>query len=99
MRLYFSGLVRALVIGGAFIAAGAQACEPEQDGCLGCSDEELSVCLADLVENVCLTSGNPANCDSRRAYDDAERYVLINTGNHMSRIRAMFRGSRKYQHH
>ncbi len=99
MKLPFSGLIPLLLIGGVFLPASAQACAPEQDGCLGCNDDELAICLANLVENVCETSGNPATCDSRRAYDDAERYVLINTGNHMSRIRAMFRSSRKYQHH
>jgi hypothetical protein len=97
MKLSSLGLIQAALIAWAFIPAGAQACVPEQDGCLGCSDEELPVCLGSLVQNICQSSGNPANCDSGRAYDDAERYVLINTGNQMSRIRSMFRSSRKYQ--
>lgn len=99
MKLSSFWLVQGILIGWALMPAGAQACAPEQDGCLGCSDDELAICLSDLVESVCQTSGNPANCDSRRAYDDAERYVLINTGNHMSRVRAMYRSSRKYQRH
>jgi hypothetical protein len=98
MKLSSFRLIRGVLIGWALIPACALACAPEQDGCLGCSDDELPVCLGNLVDNVCQTSGNPANCDSMRVYDDAERYVLINTGNHMSRIRAMFRSSRKYQH-
>ena len=50
-----------------------------------------------FVQEVCESTSNPANCDARRAYDDAERYVLTSTGNHMSRLRTMVRSSRKYQ--
>ena len=99
MKLSFTGLIQGLLLAWTMLPAGALACAPEQDGCLGCSDDELPICLGSLVHNICQSSGNPANCDSGRAYDDVERYVLINTGNHMSRVRAMFRGSRKYQLH
>ncbi len=90
-----SGLILLLAVG----AGSALACKPLQDGCLGCSDEELPVCLKDFVRQLCESSGNLANCDARRAYDDAERHVLISTGSHMSRIRSMLRTPRKYQLH
>jgi len=99
MKLPSISLIRGLLLGWAFLPAGALACNPEQDGCLGCNDKELPVCLNTLVQQICESSGNPANCDTRRAYDDVERYVLTSTGNHMSRMRSMFRSSHKYQHH
>lgn len=80
-------------------AGNALACNPAEDGCLGCNDEQLPVCLQEFVMNICEASGNPANCDVRRAYDDAERHVLISTGSHMSRMRSMIRTPRKYQQH
>jgi len=97
MKLLFTGLAQGVLLGSVFISASALACNPEQDGCLGCNDEELPVCLGEFVQDVCDASGNPATCDSRRVYDDAERFVLISTGSHMSRIRAMVRSARKYQ--
>jgi hypothetical protein len=89
--------MQGVLLGGMFITASAMACEPEQDGCLGCNDDELPVCLSAFVEQVCESSGDPANCDAQRVYDDVERYVLTSTGSHMSRVRGMFRSSRKYQ--
>lgn len=74
----------------------ALACNPAQDGCLGCSDDELRDCLMAFTDEICRASGDPERCDSRRVYDDAERHVLISTGSHMSRIRAMTRSARKY---
>ncbi|MDH3900638.1 MAG: hypothetical protein OEU51_06290 [Gammaproteobacteria bacterium] len=97
MKLSFIGLVQGVLLGWVMIPAGALACNPEQDGCLGCNDEELPVCIEVFVQEVCESTSNPANCDARRAYDDAERYVLTSTGNHMSRLRTMVRSSRKYQ--
>ncbi|NOR39575.1 MAG: hypothetical protein GQ537_00010 [Gammaproteobacteria bacterium] len=99
MKLSFYILIQVTLLGWMLIPANALACGPEQDGCLGCNDEELPVCLHALIEDVCQSSGNPANCDMARIYDDAERYILTSTGSHMSRIRAMFRSSRKYQLH
>ena len=96
MKKYLSLFVASLFVLASQIAL---ACGPEQDGCLGCNDEELPVCLQALVHDVCQFSVNPANCDTVRVYDDAERYILTSTGSHMSRIRAMFRSSRKYQIH
>ena len=97
MKLSFIGWIQGILLGWVLIPASALACGPDQDGCLGCNDEELPACLTVLVQEVCESSGNPANCDTRRAYNDAERHVLTSTGNHMSRIRAMVRSSRKYQ--
>ena len=74
------------------------ACDPDQDGCLGCSDGDLPVCLRAFSESICNTLGNPKNCDLQRVYDDAERHVLISTGRHMSRILSMSRSARKYQY-
>ncbi|MGB5178182.1 MAG: hypothetical protein WBP44_05570 [Gammaproteobacteria bacterium] len=97
MKLRFFRLIRGVVLGWALIPASALACEPEQDGCLGCDDDELPVCLQAFVAEICQASGTPLSCDAGRAYDDAERYVLISTGSHMSRVRSMIRSSRKYQ--
>jgi hypothetical protein len=99
MKLSFTGLILGVFLGSAFIPASALACDPEQDGCLGCDDDQLPVCLQEFVQEICQATGNPANCDSARAYDDLERYVLISTGSHMSRVRSMVRSSRKYQLH
>jgi len=99
MRLPFISLVRGILLGWVLIPAGAIACDTEQDGCLGCNDEELPACLSAFVQQICESSGNPGNCDAQRAYDDVERYVLTSTGSHMSRVRGMFRSSRKYQLH
>ena len=96
MKKYLSLFVASMLV---LASQMALACGPGQDGCLGCNDEELPVCLQEFVQNVCLSSGNPANCDAVRVYDDAERYILISTGSHMIRTRAMFRSARKYQLH
>jgi hypothetical protein len=98
MRLSFIGLIRGILLGSILIPGSALACNPEQDGCLGCNDEELRVCLNIFVQELCEASGKPGNCDAPRIYDDAERHVLISTGSHMSRIRSMVRNPRKYQH-
>jgi hypothetical protein len=75
------------------------ACDHAFDGCLGCTDDQLPVCLQAFVKEICETSGNPANCDAERAYDDVERHVIISTGTHMSKVRALMRSARKYQLH
>ena len=97
MRLLFTSLIQGGLLGSILISGSALACNPEQDGCLGCSDEELPVCLNIFVQELCTSSGNPGNCDAARIYDDAERHVLISTGSHMSHIRSMVRNPRKYQ--
>jgi len=74
------------------------ACEPARDGCMGCNDEQLLACLDTLVNTICESGGTLNRCDQQRAFDDAERHVLISRGNHMSHIRSMMRSARKYQH-
>ena len=96
MKKYLSLFVVFLFM---FVSQIALACSPEQDGCLGCNDEELPVCLQVLVQDICRSSVNPTNCDTARVYDDLERHIMTSTGSHMSRIRTMFRSSRKYQLH
>ncbi len=97
MGFTFVGCIRGLLLCLLLLSGMAQACDPAQDGCLGCSDAELPACLKVFVEDICLSSGNPNNCDRQRVYDDAERHVLISTGRHMSRVLSMSRGARKYQ--
>ena len=97
MKTPFIGMLRGILLGCMLIPAGALACNPEQDGCLGCNDEELPVCLNIFVQEVCASFTNPGNCDAPRIYDDVERHVLISTGSHMSHIRSMLRNPRKYK--
>jgi len=97
MKLLFIGLIQGGLLGSMLIPGSALACNPEQDGCLGCNDEELPVCLNIFVQEVCASFGNPGNCDAPRIYDDVERHVLISTGRHMSHIRSMVRNPRKYK--
>jgi hypothetical protein len=97
MKLTLTGCIRTLLLLAAFHGGAALACDPVQDGCLGCNDEELQVCMNAFVTEVCNTGGGMARCDQRRVYDDAERHVLTSTGRHMSRVRAMVRSAQKYQ--
>jgi hypothetical protein len=99
MKIVFFRYGRELILALAMLSGSALACDHSFDGCLGCNDDQLPVCLRAFVAEICATSGNPANCDTERAYDDAERYVIISTGSHMSKVRAMVRSSRKYQLH
>ena len=99
MKLSLAGVFRGIIVGLALMPAGALACNPQLNGCLGCSDNELPACLRLFVEDICESSGNASNCDTQRAYDDAERRVIISTGNHMSKVRSMVRSSKKYRYH
>ncbi len=99
MKRFRNFLVPALALGWALLPTGVLGCDQERDGCLGCTDEELPACLTAFVRRVCEISGDPANCNTQRAYDDAERYVLTSTGNHMSRMYALTRSSSKYRLH
>lgn len=99
MRLHILRVVRWAVLGGLAVSGAALACDQGFDGCLGCNDNELQTCLNSMVQEICKASGNPANCDAARAYDDAERNVIISTGSHMSHISSMMRSARKYQLH
>jgi hypothetical protein len=97
MRLTFNSTIKRILLVCALFSGGALACDVEENGCLGCNDDELPVCLEQFVGQICGKSGNPANCDARRAYDDIERHVLTSTGSHMSRVHGMHRSARKYQ--
>ncbi|MEZ5541749.1 MAG: hypothetical protein R3F42_06875 [Pseudomonadota bacterium] len=99
MRLEISWYRHALLALALTCAGNALACDHAFDGCLGCNDDQLPICLQEFVASICETSGNPANCDTERAYDDVERHVIISTGTHMSKVRAMMRSARKYQLH
>jgi hypothetical protein len=97
MKLSVTGCIRKLLLAAALYSGSALACDPIEDGCLGCNDEQLQVCMNAFVAEVCNAGGGMARCDQRRVYDDAERHVLTSTGRHMSRVRAMVRSSQKYQ--
>ena len=97
MKLTLTGCIRTLLLLAALHGGAALACDPVQDGCLGCNDEELQVCMNQFVVEVCNSAGGMGRCDQRRVYDDAERHVLTSTGSHMSRVRAMMRSAQKYQ--
>ena len=98
MQFSLGACLRGLVASLLLLPGLAYACDPAQDGCLGCTDGDLPVCLRAFSEEICNSLGNPKNCDRQRVYDDAERHVLISTGRHMSRILSMSRSARKYQY-
>ena len=90
-------IIYIVLFAGTFFSATALACDPVVDGCLGCSDDELPVCLNALVENICNEGGGVASCNLRRVLKDVERQITLSTGRHYSRIRSLFRSARKYQ--
>jgi len=75
------------------------ACDEIEDGCLGCRDEELPACLDKFVAGICSETREGEYCDGSRARDDLDRLIIMNTGRHMSDMRALMRGSRKYYLH
>ena len=97
MKLSLTGRIPGLLLLAAAWSTPALACHPIEDGCLGCTDDQLAVCMDTLVLEICNAGGGLNQCDKRRIYDDAERHVLTSTGRHMSRVRAMIRGAVKYQ--
>ena len=97
MKLTLSRCIRPILLLATLQTGTVLACDVIEDGCLGCNDDELQICLTALVNEVCNAGGGTAKCDQRRVYDDAERHVLTNTGRHMSRVRAMMRSAPKYQ--
>jgi len=94
-RLY--GFIRGCALAGLLWPAYALACDPDMDGCLGCNDAELPVCVDKLAAEICVNGGGFEYCDKIKAEDDIERLVLRNTGTHMSRLRAMLRSAARYQ--
>jgi hypothetical protein len=97
MRSMFFGFIRGLALAGILWPVCVAACEPDMDGCLGCTDAELPVCVDKLAAEICAQGGGFQYCDKLRAEDDIERLVLRNTGIHMSRLRAMLRSAQRYQ--
>lgn len=75
----------------------ALACDPALNGCLGCRDDELPVCLDAFVDEICMAGGGIEYCNRRRVLKDVEREVTLSTGRHMSRVRSMMRSAQKYQ--
>jgi len=72
------------------------ACDDIEDGCLGCRDNELPACLDKFAAGICSNIRDDEFCDEARAIDDLERLIIMNTGRHMSDMRALVRGERKY---
>jgi hypothetical protein len=97
MYSIFYGLIRGCVLAGLLSPAVLLACEPDMDGCLGCTDAELPVCVDKIVVEICTSGGGFEYCDKLSAHEDIERIVIRNTGVHMSRIRALERSAGRYQ--
>jgi hypothetical protein len=95
-RLY--GLIGGLALACTLYAGNSPACDPDMDGCLGCTDAELPHCVEQLAMEICTSGGGFEYCDKVSAEEDIEKLVIRNTGIHMSRIRALIRGARRYQH-
>ena len=97
MKLRIVGLLYGLLCAGMLHSAAVLACDPIEDGCLGCDDDGLPACLNEFVNEVCDAGGGMEYCNRRRVLRDAEREVTLSTGRHMSRVRAMVRSAHKYQ--
>jgi len=72
------------------------ACDDIEDGCLGCRDNELPACLDKFVADICSEARDDEFCNENRARDDVEKLIIMNTGRHMSDVRALMRSARKY---
>jgi hypothetical protein len=77
-------------------AAAIPACDAVEDGCLGCRDNELPGCLDNFAALICSNTRENEFCDQARAIDDLERLIIMNTGRHMSDMRALMRAEKKY---
>ena len=97
MKSIYKCLVYICLCTGILYSGTALACDAVVDGCLGCGDDELPVCLNNLVIDICNEGGGVESCDRRRVFKDAEREVTLTTGRHFSHVRTMFRGAQKYQ--
>lgn len=99
IQLVYSRLLAWVFLAAACHAGNVLACDPVDDGCLGCTEQALPACMDTLVTEICDTGGGTENCNRRRVYDDLERQIITNTGRHMVRINVMMRSARKYQMH
>ncbi len=97
MKLTIKSALYGLLLLGTLNAGAALACDPAEDGCLGCSDGELPACMDRFVLDICNAGGGIEACDKRRVFDDVERQVLTSMGRHMARVRSLVRSARKYQ--
>jgi len=97
MHSTFHGFIRGCVLACLLWPAWLLACDPDMDGCLGCTDVELPVCVEKIAVEICTNGGGFEYCDKLSAEEDIERIVLRNTGVHMSRIRALERSAGRYQ--
>jgi hypothetical protein len=97
MHSTFYGFIHGCVLACLLWPAGVLACDPDMDGCLGCTDVELPVCVEKIAVEICTNGGGFEYCDKLSAEEDIERIVIRNTGVHMSRIRALLRSSGRYQ--
>ncbi|MGB5305039.1 MAG: hypothetical protein WBO06_02155 [Gammaproteobacteria bacterium] len=79
-------------------SGAALACDPVENGCLGCSDDTLDACIDKVVTEICATGRPDEICDRNSATDDVEELVLKNLGRHMSRVRALVRSGSRYKH-
>jgi len=95
-KLY--GLIGGFAIAWTLYPGTGLACDPNMDGCLGCSDADLPVCVEKIAMEICSSSGGFEYCDKISAEEEIERLVIRNTGVHMSRVRALVRGANRYQH-
>jgi hypothetical protein len=96
MKVKNFGVVAGFLLACLACPAATLACDEIEDGCLGCRDNELPVCLDKFVVVVCSERRDGDFCDEARARDDLERLIIMNTGRHMSDMRALVRSSRKY---
>jgi len=97
MHSSFYSLIRGCALASLLWSTGLLACDPDMDGCLGCRDAELPVCVEKIAVEICTNGGGFEYCDKLSAQEDIERIVLRNTGVHMSRIRALLRSAGRYQ--
>lgn len=98
MKLITKNTFYGLLLLGTLVPGAALACDPIEDGCLGCAEAELPACMEKFVLNICNAGGGIEACDRRRVFDDVERQVLTSMGRHMARVHSMVRSARKYQH-
>lgn len=96
MRMRIYRPAAALLLACLLWPLAATACDEIEDGCLGCRDDELPSCVDRFVVLICTEAREDEFCNESRVRDDLERLVIMNTGRHMSDVRALMRGARKY---
>ena len=97
MKFMIKSLICGFMLVGLFNPISALACDPVEDGCLGCMDGELEACVDQIVMEICDSGRSVDSCDRRRAVDDVERLILTTMGTHMARMRSLMRSAKRYQ--